>query len=68
MPISQDQFDADLQALVTAINNLIAAVQALPQPGTPDFTAEDAQVQQAASQVAAEIAALQPPPPPAPGP
>ena len=34
MPITQAQFDADLQALVTAINNLIAAVDALPQPGT----------------------------------
>ena len=64
MPITQAQFDADLQALVTAINNLIAAVDALPQPGTPDFTAEDQAVQTAAAAVTAEIQKITPPPQP----
>lgn len=63
MAISQQQFDTDLAALVTQIGNLITAVDALPKPGTPDFTAEDQQVQAAAANVQAEIAKLTPPPP-----
>lgn len=67
MAISQQQFDTDLAALVTEIGTLITAVDALPKPGAPDFTAEDQQVQTAAANVQAEIAKLaQPPPPPVP--
>ena len=66
MAISQQQFDTDLATLITLIGTLIAAVDALPKPGTPDFTPEDQQVQTAAANVTAEIAKLQNPPPPAP--
>lgn len=66
MAISQQQFDTDLAALVTEIGTLITAVDALPKPGTPDFTAEDQQVQAAAASVQAEIAKLAQPPPPVP--
>jgi hypothetical protein len=66
MAISRAQLDQDLAALVSGITALIAAVQALPQPGDEDFTAEDGSVQQAAAAVQAELNAIQPPPPPGP--
>jgi hypothetical protein len=63
MAISQSQFDTDLAALITAIGQLITAVDNLPAPTAADFTAEDGQVQAAAAQVAAEINKLNPPTP-----
>ena len=57
MPVSQEQFDADLALLVTAITALIN------NPAVVDLSAEDATVN-------AQIAAINshlPPPPPSPG-
>ncbi len=67
MAISQDQFDTDLAALVTAITNLDTAVDALiASKPAADLTAEDTSVQTAAAAVAAELAKLAPAPAPGP--
>jgi len=63
MAISQEQFDADLAALVTSIGALITAVDNLPKPTDPDFTAEDQSVLDAAASVRAELDKLNPPTP-----
>jgi hypothetical protein len=83
MPISQQQFDQDLAALVTAvtdlgtdINNLITAITNWQNAHTGvDLTAEDQSVLNAAQALATskatvdtEIQNLTPPPSPAPGP
>lgn len=65
MAIDQATFDADLGGLVSAVNDLITAVQALPQT---DLSAEDQAVQSAAANVQAELTALTPAPAPAPAP
>ena len=62
MAIDQQTFDTDLAALVTAINNLDTAVDALiASKWAADLTAEDQSVQTAAAAVAAELAKLAPP-------
>ena len=78
MPITQQQFDTDLAALVAAItalgtdiNNLITAIQAWQASHQgADLTAEDQSVINAAQALAAskgtvdqEITSLTPPPP-----
>jgi len=65
MAVDQSTFDTDLAALVTAIGNLTAAVDALIA-STPsvDLTAEDTSVQTAAAAVAAELAKITPAPAP----
>jgi hypothetical protein len=64
MAITQETFDADLAALVSAITNLIQAVDAkIANTPAADFTAEDTQVQSAAAAVAAELNKLNPPSP-----
>lgn len=67
MAIDQATFDTDLAALVSAIGDLVVAVDALIESkSTADLTAEDSSVQDAAASVAAELAKLAPPAPPAP--
>lgn len=67
MAITQAQFDTDLAAYNTAVENLITAannaIQAAKNAGV-DLTAEDAAVQKAAADVATEMQALNPTPPP----
>ncbi len=65
MAIDQTTFDTDLAALVDAINTLITAVNAaIASKPAADLTAEDQSVQAAAAAVAAELAAVTPPPAP----
>ena len=72
MPVDRATFDSDLAATLTAVTNLISAIQAWVNSHTADdFSAEDQQVLTAAQAVADEINALNPPqqvpaPPPAP--
>jgi hypothetical protein len=64
MAISQSQFDTDLAALLSAIQNLITAVDALIASSSPaDLTKEDSDVQAAAANVVAELNKLNPPTP-----
>lgn len=63
MAVDQATFDTDLAALVTAIGNLTAAVDAWVA-SHPDLSAEDTSVQDAAAAVAAELAKLTPAPAP----
>ncbi len=66
MPVSKEQFDADLASYNTAVSNYISAVNAfLALPPVVDLSDEDASVQAAAAAVAAAQAQL--PPVPAPG-
>ena len=65
MPVSKDQFDADLAAYNTAVTNYIAAVTAFIQlPPVVDLTAEDDSVKAAAQAVADAQGKLPPPPAP----
>jgi hypothetical protein len=65
MPVGKDQFDADLAAEQTAVQNYIAAVTAfLALPPVIDLAAEDASVQSASAAIATAQAALPPPPGP----
>jgi hypothetical protein len=64
MPVSKDQFDADLATTVANLHTYIAAVNALiALPPVIDLAAEDATVQGAISDIAAAQANLPPPPP-----
>jgi hypothetical protein len=64
MPVSRDQFDADLAAYNTAVTDYIAAVTAfLALPPVIDLANEDASVQTALAAVQAAQAQLPPPPP-----
>lgn len=67
MAVDQSTFDTDLAALVTAIGNLTAAVDAwiAAHPGV-DLSVEDTNVQAAAATVAAELAKIAPAPAPGP--
>jgi hypothetical protein len=65
LPISQQQFDQDLAALVTAIGTLITAFENW-RASHPDLTAEDQSVVTAIQQVQTELNNIQPPPPPGP--
>lgn len=65
LAVDQTTFDTDLAALVTAIGNLTAAVDAWIA-SHPDLSAEDQEVQTAAAAVAAELAKITPAPAPAP--
>ncbi len=66
MPVSKDQFDADLAAYNTAVQGYIAAVTAfLALPPVIDLSAEDDSVK-AAAQAVADAQAQLPAPPPAP--
>ncbi len=70
MAITQAQFDTDLAAYNTAVENLIVAANAAvakAQGAGVDMTTEDAAVQKAATDVATEITNLgvTPPAPPA---
>jgi hypothetical protein len=62
MPTRAD-LDAALASLGTSLDQLTAAIQQLPHPGDEDFTPEIQAVTDAAAKVAADIAALQQPPP-----
>jgi hypothetical protein len=67
MAVGQEQFDQDLQALTTAITNLIAAIEAfLALPPVVDLSNEDASVNAALTAVQTEISKIPPPPPPQP--
>ena len=71
MPVSKDQFDADLAALQTALTGYIAAVDAfIALPPVIDLSNEDATVQTGLTNIAAARGRIPgaPPPPPAPGP
>lgn len=67
MPVSQEQFDADLATAITAVTGLIAAdgdlitaVNALlALPPVIDLTAEDNTVNEAATNLATALAAVQ---------
>jgi chaperonin cofactor prefoldin len=61
MALDQATFDTELSDLVTAINALIAAVDAIPPA---DLTAEGQTVSDAAAAVKAELDKLAPPPTP----
>lgn len=64
MPVSQAQFDADLQGMIDALNTYIAAVDAfIALPPVVDLAAEDASVQSSIQAIATAQAALPPPPP-----
>ena len=64
MPVSKDQFDADLAAFKAAVEDYIAAVTAfLALPPVVDLTAEDDSVKAASDEIATAKAALPPPPP-----
>ena len=64
MAITQEQFDADLAALVGAIDGLIAAVDAaISAKPAADLTAEDQAVIDASKKVSDEVAKLAPPAP-----
>jgi hypothetical protein len=60
MALDQATFDTELADLVTAINQLIAAVDAIPPA---DLTAEGQAVTDAAAAVKAELDKLTPAPP-----
>jgi hypothetical protein len=63
MPVSREQFDADLAAYNTEVGNYIAAVNAfLALPPVVDLSNEDAAVATALSAVQAAEAQLPPPP------
>ncbi len=63
MPVSRDQFDADLAAYNTEVGNYIAAVNAfLALPPVIDLSNEDASVATALAAVQAAEAQLPPPP------
>lgn len=66
MPVSREQFDTDLAATLTAVNDYIAAVDAfLALPPVIDLQAEDDSVKAAAEAIAAargRIPGGQPPP------
>jgi hypothetical protein len=63
MAIDQATFDTDLAALVAAIGNLVAAVDALiASKPTADLTTEDQSVLTASQTVADELANLNPTP------
>ena len=62
MAIDQATFDTDLAALVQAVTDLDAAVEAwIAAHPDLDLTAEDTSVQTAAAAVSAELAKLTPP-------
>ncbi len=53
MPVSRDQFDADLTAALSAVTDYIAAVDAfIALPPVIDLANEDASVQAALTQIA----------------
>ena len=65
MPVSRDQFDADLAAERAATTDYIAAVDAFIQlPPVIDLAAEDATVQQGLTDIAAAKSRIPAPPPP----
>lgn len=67
MPVSKEQFDADLQATLSAVNDYIAAVDAfIALPPVVDLQAEDDSVKTAAQAIAdarGRIPGAPPPPP-----
>ena len=64
MPVSKEQFDADLATTLGAVTSLIAAIEAfLALPPVIDLQAEDDSVKAAADAVNAEIAKIPAPPP-----
>jgi len=65
MPVNKETFDQDLQAMLTAQTNYIAAVNAFLQlPPVIDLTSEDDSVKSAAQAIADAQAQLPPPPQP----
>ena len=63
MPVSRDQFDADLAAYQTAVQSYIDAVNAFIQlPPVIDLSNEDATVQSGLQAVQAAQQQLPPPP------
>jgi len=63
MPVSRDQFDADLAAERAATTDYIAAVDAFIQlPPVIDLAAEDATVQQGLTDIAAAKSRIPTPP------
>ncbi len=63
MPVSREQFDADLAAYNTEVANYIALVNAfIALPPVVDLAAEDASVATALAAVQAAEAQLPPPP------
>lgn len=66
MPVTQAQFDADLQGMIDALNTYIAAVDAfIALPPVVDLAAEDASVQTALQNIQTAQSQLPPPPGPA---
>jgi hypothetical protein len=63
MPTKAD-LDAALASLNSNLDALTTAIQNLPKPGDEDFTLEIQAVTDAAGKVAADIAAIAPPPQP----
>lgn len=64
MPTSREQFDADLQAQITATNDYISAVDAfIALPPVIDLTSEDDQVKAAAQAIADARGRIPNPPP-----
>ena len=64
MPVSREQFDADLAAYNQAVSDYITAVNAfIALPPVIDLANEDASVQTALAAVQAAQAQLPPPPP-----
>lgn len=67
MPVSKEQFDADLASAVSAVNDYIAAVDAfIALPPIVDLQAEDDSVKAALQAIAdakARIPGAPPPPP-----
>ena len=64
MPVSKEQFDADLAAFNTAVTDYIAAVDAfIALPPVIDLAAEDATVQSGLTDIAAARGRVPPPPP-----
>ena len=69
MPVSKEQFDADLAAHIQGDNAYIAAVDAfLALPQIVDLAAEDTIVNDGLAAIAAAKDRVPPPPPPPPTP
>lgn len=63
--ITKEQFDVDLAAFLTTLNNLFTAIDNY-LANKADLTTEDQEIQQALTIAQAELAKLNPPPPPQP--
>lgn len=63
MAIDQKTFDTDLAGLLSAVQDLITAVNGIAAQPAADLTAEDQSVLDAAKSVADEINKLNPPTP-----